>query len=258
MQQLSIIKIGGNVIDDALALQGFLQKVTNLTGLKILVHGGGKIASQLSEQMGITPVMVDGRRVTDDDTIELVTMVYAGLLSKQLVAQLVKLGMKPLGLSGADGNLILACKRPATPVDFGWVGDVTAVDGTALHSLLQLGYLPVFNAITHDGQGNLLNTNADTIACELAKAMAPHYKVRLLYCFEKPGVMRNIDDLASLVPVLGTALYQQLLAEGVIAAGMKPKLKNCFDALQAGVEEVRILHADYLLKPEQQSTHIVL
>ncbi|WP_353183705.1 acetylglutamate kinase [Parapedobacter lycopersici] len=240
--RLFIIKIGGNVIDDPDQLAGFLEKFAALPERKILVHGGGKIATRMAADLGIQASMVDGRRITDEQMLRVVTMVYAGLTNKQLVASLQANGCNAIGLSGADGNSITAVKRPVRDIDYGWVGDLHAdsVNTTGLANLLEDGFTPVFSAITHDGQGQLLNTNADTIASALAVALAEKYPTSLVYCFEKKGVLRNIEDADSVIPEIPAGEFERLKATGVIADGMIPKLHNAFEAISKGVSEVYV------------------
>ncbi|KAA9338466.1 acetylglutamate kinase [Hymenobacter busanensis] len=248
---LKVFKIGGGVLDDDAQLHQFVREFSQVRGRKILVHGGGKGASQLLQGLGIEPRMVQGRRITDAATLDVVTMFYAGKTNKQLVALLQQAGTNALGLSGADGNVIRAVKRPVTDIDYGFVGDLPAdsVDARLLGTLLEAGLTPVLCAITHDGQGQLLNTNADTIASTVARALAASYEVELHFCFEKDGVLADITDDASVIPQIQPAQYQQLKAEGVIAAGMIPKLDNAFAALAAGVEKVVIENALKINEP---------
>lgn len=245
---LYIIKIGGNIIDDADALKRFINEFTRLPGKKILVHGGGKIATQLAADLGIQAQLVDGRRITDAATLRVVTMVYAGLVNKNIVAQLQAEGNNAIGLSGADGNTIRAVKRPVRQVDYGFAGDIPddAVNTESLRAFLEAGFTPVFSAITHDGNGQLLNTNADTIASALAVALAAAYKTALVYCFEKKGVLRDVADEGSVVHVIRETDVERLIGEGVVAGGMIPKLHNAFAAINSGVSEVFIGHADDL------------
>ncbi|SHL50247.1 acetylglutamate kinase [Hymenobacter psychrotolerans] len=242
---LKIFKIGGGIIDDEAQLGHFLTELARIPGRKILVHGGGKGASQMLQNLGIEPQMVQGRRITNAPTLDIVTMFYAGKTNKQVVALLQAAGVDALGLSGADGNAIRAVKRPVKDIDYGFVGDLPdgSVNTELLGQLLQAGITPVFCAITHDGLGQLLNTNADTIASTLACALAVQYKVELHFCFEKDGVLSDTNDEHSVIPQIVPAQYQQLKAEGVIAAGMVPKLDNAFAALEAGVERVVIENA---------------
>ncbi len=237
-----MVKIGGKVIDDPHALQNFLQAFARLRGNKILIHGGGKALSDLSTRLGLAPRMVDGRRITDHETLELAVMVYGGLVNKKIVAALQALGQNALGLSGADGNLIRAKKRPPGKVDYGWVGDVERINDRAIYDLLQIGFTPVFCALTHDGQGHLLNTNADTVATEIAIALSNRFAVRLLFGLELPGVLRDVNDASSLITYLTRKEYEALLQNKRIHSGMLPKLENAFRALRSGVKNVFILH----------------
>jgi acetylglutamate kinase len=248
MEKLIVIKIGGNVIDDSEKLHHFLKAFANLKGNKILVHGGGKMATKLAEEMGVKAKMINGRRITDLETLRIVTMVYAGLISKNLVAQLQMDGCNALGLSGADGNLIKAKKRPVNDIDYGYVGDLdeNSIQTENLDKLITNGFVPVFSAITHDGESQLLNTNADTIASALAVAMSNIYETSLVYCFEKKGVLMDVNDENSLIREINPTKYQDLIAKGIIADGMLPKLHNAFEAINKGVKEVFIGKADDL------------
>lgn len=248
MEALHIIKIGGNVIDNSENLHNFLKDFTALDGSKILVHGGGKVATQLSETLGIEAKLVDGRRITDIETLRVVTMVYGGLINKNIVAQLQRFGSNAIGLTGADGNFIKAKKRPVKTIDYGFVGDLddNSVDSQGLSSLLKAGFVPVFCAITHDGDGQLLNTNADTIASALAVAMAGLYKTTLIYCFEKRGVLKDINDEDSLIRDIDPERYEELKQQQIIHSGMLPKLDNAFKAIGCGVDAVIIGHSDDL------------
>ena len=245
MESVKIVKIGGNVIDKPDFLQEVLQKFVQLKGNKVLIHGGGAVATQLGEQLGIKANMVNGRRVTDAETLKLVTMVYGGLINKKIVASLQTYHCNAIGLTGADGNLIPAQKRKKGEVDYGFVGDfqVADVNVSLLVSLFSQGVVPVLAPLTHDGQGNMLNTNADTIAAGIAMALGKQYNTQLVYCFEKNGVMMDVDDPTSVIPVINTHRYGELKEQGVIAAGMIPKLENAFQALERGVGSVRICHA---------------
>lgn len=241
-----VVKIGGNILDNPERLHAFLVDFAQLSGPKLLVHGGGKIASAIGQKLGITPNLVDGRRITDAETLALVTMVYGGLVNKQVVAKLQALGCNAIGLTGADANIIPAQKRPVKTIDYGFAGDVAApetINAQALVSILQLGITPVFAPLTHDAKGSMLNTNADTIASVLATALASQYKVQLLYCFEKKGVLSDASDEDAVIPHIDTTGYKTLKENGVVNAGMIPKLDNAFAALQQGVEAVRILDA---------------
>ena len=260
MPSLYVIKIGGNVIDNSENLHRYLLDFTALKGNKILVHGGGKIATELSKTLGIEAKMVDGRRITDMETLRIVTMVYAGLINKNMVAQLQANGCDAIGLTGADGNIIRAKKRPiqkispsggdleGASIDYGFVGDLDerSVRTDALDKLLQSKFVPVFSAITHNGESQLLNTNADTIASALAVAMSSIYETNLVYCFEKKGVLRDVNDEASVVHEIKADQFEQLKADGIVAGGMIPKLQNAFDAIRKGVNTVYIGKADEL------------
>ena len=247
--RLFVIKIGGNVIDDEKKLSLFLDSFSRIDALKILVHGGGKVATSIGNKLGIQSKYINGRRITDDDTIDLVTMVYGGLINKKIVAQLQSFGCNAIGLSGADGNLIPATKRGALAgVDYGWAGDVSGsrllVAGWQV--LLQNAFVPVVAPLTHDERGHILNTNADTIASTLAAALSGLYDVRLIYCFEKKGVLENVDDENSVIHSIDNKKYQQLLSEKKLFAGILPKIDNAFSAIGAGVKEVLIGDANDL------------
>lgn len=250
MTTLRIIKIGGNVIDNQENLSQFLRSFSQITGPKILVHGGGKKASAMSEGLGIKPQMIEGRRITDAATLEIVTMVYGGLINKNIVAQLQQLSCDALGLTGADLNLIPAAKRQHPSIDYGFVGDfeVNNINSERLSWLLESSAIPVFCALTHDQNGILLNTNADTLASGLASAMSKKYDVSLEYCFEKPGVLLDPNDDDSYLKSLNYDQMLELREAGTITEGMIPKLKNGFDALQNGVKKVIIKSADALDK----------
>ena len=219
-EKLSIVKIGGNVIEDEKALDIFLTAFSKLEGLKILVHGGGKLATQLATRLGIKSNLVDGRRITDKATVDIITMVYAGLANKKIVAQLQSKKVNAIGLSGADGNSIQAHKRPVKDIDYGFVGDIDGVNSELLKNFLSINLTPVFCAISHDGKGQLLNTNADTITSEIAIAMASDFDTTLYYCFEKKGVLLDINNSESVVKYINTAKYKELLSQGIIADGM--------------------------------------
>ncbi len=255
MKKLSVIKIGGNVIDNSEKLHQFLLDFAALPGDKILIHGGGKIATELGVSLGVEAKMVEGRRITDIETLRVVTMVYAGLINKNMVAQLQAKGSNAIGLTGADGNIIKAVKRPVKEIDYGFVGDLdeASVSSDTLDSLLKAGLVPVLCAITHDGASQLLNTNADTIASAVAVAMSSIYDTSLVYCFEKRGVMRDIDDDQSLVPVIRMGEFETLKNEGVVSGGMIPKLHNAFEAIKSGVNAVYIGKADELPQIDQQN-----
>ena len=247
-QQLHIIKIGGNVIDNSENLYNFLKDFTALDGYKILVHGGGKVATQLSETLGIETKLVDGRRITDIETLRVVTMVYGGLINKNIVAQLQRFGTNAIGLTGADGDFIRAKKRPVKTIDYGFVGDLNekSINTDSLKRLLEAGFTPAFCAITHDGEGQLLNTNADTIASALAVELAKNYETTLVYCFEKKGVLHDINDEDTLIKEIDPQRYLSLKEQKIIHSGMIPKLDNAFTAIGCGVRAVVIGHANDL------------
>jgi len=244
--ELSVIKIGGNIIDDEQKLAAFLDVFAAIKGKKILVHGGGKLATKLAEGLGIRQQLIDGRRVTDAETLRIVTMVYAGTINKNIVAQLQARGCESMGFTGADGNAILAHKRSHPTIDYGFVGDVDAINTNLLSHLLLLGMTLVFAPITHDGKGQLLNTNADTIAQEIARGLSSSFTTTLVYSFEKSGVLLNADDDRSVIARIDPGYYQELKQQQVIFAGMIPKLDNAFAALDAGVERVIIGRAEEL------------
>ncbi|MEN9684784.1 MAG: hypothetical protein RLZZ28_570 [Bacteroidota bacterium] len=246
METLYVIKIGGNIIDDETKLASFLQIFASVKGKKILVHGGGKLASRLADQLGLQQQLVDGRRITDAETLKLVTMVYAGYINKNIVAQLQAYQCNAMGLSGADGNLVLAHKRKHASIDYGFVGDVDAVNMDLIQQLLQKNTTIVLAPITHNGEGVLLNTNADTIAQEIAQSAGSYYETTLIYSFEKAGVLLDVENEASLIPVLDREKYAQLKIEQKIFAGMLPKLDNAFAALEKGVKKVIIGKAEQL------------
>ncbi|QIL75667.1 acetylglutamate kinase [Hymenobacter sp. HDW8] len=248
---LKIFKIGGGIIDDTAQLTQFLKELAQVGGKKIVVHGGGKGANELLTTLGMLPNMVNGRRITDAATLDVVTMFYAGKTNKQIVALLQQAGVNALGLSGADGNVIQATMRAVGEIDYGYVGDLQKQSiNTELIELLLGGNLtPVFCAITHDGQGQLLNTNADTIASTLARALASRYQVELHFCFEKDGVLADVNDESSVIPQITPSLYADLKASGAIAAGMLPKLDNAFAALDEGVSKVIIENALKINEP---------
>ena len=245
MDKLYIIKIGGNIIDDEAKLSSFLRAFAAIDGKKILVHGGGKLATSMAEAMGVQQQMLEGRRITDAETLKIVTMVYAGYINKNIVAQLQSLGCNALGLSGADGDVIRAHKRKAE-IDYGFVGDVDVVNASLLSRLLQQHDTVVLAPITHNGKGQLLNTNADTIAQEVAAAMSNDFHTELIFSFEKSGVLLDVNDETSVLRQITPASYQQLKADGKIFAGMIPKLDNTFVALQRGVKKVIIGKAEQL------------
>jgi len=240
-EKLTVVKVGGAVVEDERQLQQLLKDFSAIKGKKVLVHGGGRKATKMAERLGIETHMVNGRRITDAEMLEVVTMVYGGLVNKQLVARLQAEGQNAIGLTGADANSILSHKRPLKDgVDFGFVGDVDAVDGQVLAALINNGMVPVVAPLTHDGQGHLLNTNADTMAGEVAKALARHYDVTLMFSFEKKGVLSNPDDDDSVIPEITRTLFNQYVSEGIISGGMIPKVENALSAVDAGVSKVII------------------
>lgn len=247
MEKITVVKIGGNVIDDPAVLKRFLGEFASLAGPKILVHGGGKLATRLAERLELQVQMVDGRRITDKGTLDVVTMVYAGLVNKQLVAGLQAAGCNALGLSGADGNALTARRRPPEPVDYGFVGDIEKVDHALLGRLLEGGITPVFCAIMHDGKGTLLNCNADSVASSVALGAAQVAPTELIFCFEKAGVLRDPDDATTLIREITAATYPPLKADGTVSKGMIPKIENALKAVANGVRSVTIKHSDNLL-----------
>ena len=240
MESLYVIKIGGNIIDDELLLSTFLKKFAAINSNKILIHGGGKLATRMAEKMGIPQQMIGGRRITDAETLKIVTMVYAGYINKNIVAQLQSIQCNAVGISGADGNSMLAHKREKEGIDYGFAGDIDQVNSAWLIQLLINGSTIVFAPITHDGKNQLLNTNADTIAQEIAKALSNFFEVTLVYCFEKPGVLLDIEDEKSVIQNLYKGYYKELKESNKIFAGMIPKLDNAFTAIQQGVHQVII------------------
>jgi acetylglutamate kinase len=248
MKSLSVIKIGGNVVDDNEALDAFLDDFVAMPKNKILVHGGGAMASQTLLKLGIEPKMVEGRRITDEQTLKVAVAVYAGWINKNIVAKLQARGCNAIGISGADGSVIDAVMRPKKPIDYGYVGDITSVDVKFLDMLMDLGLTPVICAVTHDRKGTLLNTNADTIASRVARAMAAIRQVSLIYCFEKNGVLADPQDNNSVIQHIDRASYAELKAAGTVSAGMIPKLDNAFAAIDAGVKKVIIKNSANLGK----------
>ncbi len=254
---LTLIKVGGKIVEEPESLKKLLADFSSIPGHKVLVHGGGRSATALAAQLGIESKMVNGRRVTDEEMLKVVTMVYGGLVNKKIVAGLQALDVNALGLTGADLNYMRSEKRQVAEVDYGFVGDVKEVDADMLANLISKGVVPVLAPLTHDKKGNLLNTNADTIAGEAAKALARYFDVTLMYCFEKKGVLANENDDDSVIEYINPATFEKLVAEGVIAGGMIPKLENSFEALKAGVKQVVITRAD-LIKDNNSGTTIKL
>ena len=254
---LTLIKVGGKIVEEPESLKKLLADFSSIPGHKVLVHGGGRSATALAAQLGIESKMVNGRRVTDEEMLKVVTMVYGGLVNKKIVAGLQALDVNALGLTGADLNYMRSEKRQVAEVDYGFVGDVKEVDADMLANLISKGVVPVLAPLTHDKKGNLLNTNADTIAGEAAKALARYFDVTLMYCFEKKGVLANENDDDSVIEFINPATFEKLVAQGVIAGGMIPKLENSFEALKAGVKQVVITRAD-LIKDNNSGTTIKL
>ena len=242
--KLTIVKVGGKIVEDESPLDVLLHGFAAIDGFKLLVHGGGRSATAMASRLGIETVMIDGRRVTDSDMLRIVTMVYAGSVNKNIVARLQAMGVDALGMTGADMNIILSRKRKAAPVDYGWVGDPVAVNDGALASLLQAGVVPVVAPLTHDGEGHLLNTNADTMAGTVARGLAGRFDVSLVYCFEKPGVLRDENDDTSVIPVIDRNSFDTLRADGIVTGGMIPKIENALAAIDEGVAEVVITAHD--------------
>lgn len=246
MEKITVVKVGGKIVEDEKSLNNLLTDFNKIEGKKILVHGGGRSATKLAERLGVETKMVDGRRITDDAMLEVVTMVYGGLVNKRIVAALQARGINALGMTGADMNILLSDKRPVKTVDYGWVGDVKRADGGALSKLINENVVPVIAPLTHDGNGHILNTNADTMAGETAKALASYFDVTLVFCFEKEGVLKDENDDNSVIQSINRSLYATLKDEGIVAGGMIPKLDNSFATLDAGVKEVIITKADNL------------
>ena len=243
---IQVIKIGGGVLENEAQRDAFLRQFAAIEGSKVLVHGGGRLATTMAERLGVETRMIDGRRVTDKETLDIVTMVYGGLVNKQVVAQLQTMGVNAIGMTGADGGWMKAVKRPIkNGIDYGYVGDVVDVNGQHLRTLLDNGLTPVIAPITYSAEGALLNTNADTVASQTAISLAPD--VQLTFCFEKAGVLSNPDDESSLIARITPESYTQLKADGIISSGMIPKIDNAFAALQEGVQTVRITHANNIL-----------
>lgn len=246
MEKLTIIKVGGKIVEEVASLKQLLADFGKIKGNKVLVHGGGRSATAIAAKLGIESKMINGRRVTDEETLKVVTMVYGGLVNKQIVAGLQAIGVNALGLTGADLNYMRSEKRPVKDVDYGFVGDVKEVNASILADLIAKGVVPVLAPLTHDNEGNMLNTNADTIAGEAAKALSTHFDVTLMYCFEKKGVLLDENDDDSVIELLTPQLYEQYVNQGIINGGMIPKLDNSFEALQCGVKQVVITRADLI------------
>lgn len=263
--KITVVKVGGGIVEDDKTLAALLDKFARIEGPKVLVHGGGRSATKVAEQLGVQQTMIGGRRITDAETLKVVTMVYAGLVNKNIVAQLQARGVNALGLTGADMNVIVSHKRPikkvkmedgtTQDVDYGFVGDIDKVNADLLVDLIGKGVVPVMSPIGHDTLGNLLNTNADTIASETAIALAKHAEVTLMFCFEKRGVLLNPEDDNSVIPSITSADFPRLVEEGVVSGGMLPKLENSFAAISSGVKEVVITQADAIDQPAE-GTHL--
>ena len=254
--KLTIIKVGGKIVEEPSSLQQLLTDFSTIEGHTLLVHGGGRSATALATRLGIESKMVNGRRVTDEAMLEVVTMVYAGLVNKKIVAGLQAMNINAMGLTGADLNYMVSEKRPVKDVDYGFVGDVKEVNASILADLINLNVVPVLVPLTHDGKGNLLNTNADTIAGEAAKSLAAFFEVTLVFCFEKKGVLLDEHNDDSVIEILTPASFEAYVEEGVIQGGMIPKLESSFNALRAGVQQVVITRADQLQK--DGGTRIIL
>lgn len=253
---LKVIKIGGKLIEDQHKFEQFLKDFSAMDGQKILVHGGGNFATEVAGKLGYETKMLDGRRITDANSMEVITMVYGGLINKNIVAGLQKLGCNAVGLCGADGKSIISKKRPVKEVDYGYVGDVEKVNTQFISSLLELDIVPVFSAISYSEEGMVLNTNADSIAAEIARAMSDFFETELYYCFEKKGVLADAADDESVIELLDKERYQQLIKRNVISDGMLPKLHNCFQALENGVTRI-YLGDSALLQKQSLHTKIV-
>lgn len=247
-KNLIVIKVGGKIVEEPESLAQLLADFSHLEGHKVLVHGGGRSATKLSEKLGIESKMVDGRRITDKETLDVVTMVYGGLVNKNIVAGLQAHGVNALGLTGADMNIIESVKRPVTQIDYGFVGDVKKVNARILSSVIEQDIVPVLAPLTHDKMGSMLNTNADTIAAEVAKALSEYYTVTLVYCFEKKGVLHDETDNNSVIPRVTPALFKLYVEQKIIQGGMIPKLENAFQAIHSGVKQVIITHASAIGK----------
>lgn len=245
-KKLTVVKVGGKILEEESTLAALLERFAKIEGAKVLVHGGGRSATQLAGKLGVETKMIDGRRVTDDEMLRIVTMVYGGLINKTVVARLQALGVNALGMTGADLNIIRSHRRPVKDVDYGWVGDVDKVDGEMLAALIEKGVVPIVAPLTHDGEGHMLNTNADTMAGETALGLVPYYDVELVFCFEKPGVLRDENDDESVVPVIDRGSFEALKSEGVITGGMIPKVENSLKSIEKGVKKVIITKSSYL------------
>jgi acetylglutamate kinase len=247
-KKLTVVKVGGAIVENTDTLSQLLIDFSEIDGHKVLVHGGGRLATTLAERLGIETQMINGRRITDEATLEVVTMVYAGSVNKRVVACLQAIGINALGLTGADMDIIRSVRRPIKEIDFGFVGDVKEVNGGLLRFIIEQGIMPVISPITHDGKGQLLNTNADTIASEVAKSLSEYFDVELIYCFEKKGVLRMENDDDSVIPTMTPSMFKAFVDMHIIKDGMIPKLENAFNSLDAGVSIVTITRADQIGK----------
>jgi acetylglutamate kinase len=256
MQKLTIIKVGGKVVEDTESLQELLSDFSRIDGVKILVHGGGRSATAMAAKLGVKTEMAGGRRITNKDMLDVVIMVYGGLINKNIVAGCQALGMNAVGLTGADLNIIKAVKRPVRDIDYGYAGDVVSVQAEQLSALLNMGAVPVIAPLTHDGKGLMLNTNADTMAAETAKSLAGTFDVTLAYCFEKPGVLADPDDDNSVIATLDHRAFKEYQSDGTISEGMIPKLDNGFDALKSGVKDVIITNSNSINQLNSSGTHL--
>lgn len=264
MEKLTVVKVGGGIVEAEESLKNLLTKFANIQGCKLLVHGGGRSATKMAERLGIEQTMIGGRRVTDSETLQVVTMVYGGLVNKHIVASLQAIGVNALGLTGADMNVIQSHKRPlknvkmedgtTQQVDYGYVGDVDKVNADLLANLIAQGVVPVLSPLTHDGKGTMLNTNADTIASEAAKALSKYFEVKLMFCFEKNGVLLDAEDDNSVIPSITKSQFPELVEKGIVNGGMLPKLENSFAAIDAGVSTVVITKADNIDNQEAGTT----
>lgn len=248
LNKLTIIKVGGKIVEEEDSLKQLLHDFSKIEGFKILVHGGGRSATKIAEQLGIESKMIDGRRITDSKTLQVVTMVYGGLVNKNIVAGLQSLSINALGLTGADMDIIRSDKRPVKDIDYGFVGDVKTVKADVLKLLIDQGIVPIIAPLSHDGRGHMLNTNADTMAAETAQAMSQYYDVSLVYCFEKKGVLMDENDNDSVITQLDKTSYRKYVQEGIIQGGMLPKLENAFQSIEKGVREVVITQASEIGK----------
>ena len=259
MEKLLVAKIGGNIVDNEEALNSFLNDFAAIDQPKILIHGGGKIATRMAEKLGIETQMINGRRITSKENLDIVVQLYAGLINKNIVAKLQSSQIcNAIGLTGADANVIQAEKRPVKDVDYGFVGDVVDVNSDRIHQFIANALTPVFCAITHNEKGELFNTNADTVASKIAVAMSMYYDVSLYYCFELKGVLTDINDKDSVIESINSEKYSQLKSNGIIADGMLPKMENCFDALNKGVAEVHIANSEFVTNQEVSHTTLTL